>query len=241
MTALSPLQCDDDSGGGWGLRSGPYCCTPRRTKLPTPYPTGLGVSKDGQPCAVGSAEGVSDYSLKTAAGSKAYPLGDEEGDQEDGDGADDAEDKDDTGLPAGPVAALHQVGNGILAASDERHIKGGHCCCGSVSGEGVSWILWGIGPIGPRAVVAVCQGVAQVDSSKLGGDTGQAWCDESLGGCNQHHKHCGIGRRVGANGKASAYLSTSSVSRGLRSDCRRVMEAGWELSGGRLVSAIGPG
>lgn len=60
------------------------------------------------------------------------PLGDEESKQEDGDGADDGEDQDDTGLLAGPVA-LHQVGNGSLAARDERHIKGGHCCCGSVS------------------------------------------------------------------------------------------------------------
>ena len=54
---------------------------------------------------------------------------DEQADQEEGDGADDAENEDDTRLPLREVLlSLDEVLDGSLAAArDERHIKSGHC------------------------------------------------------------------------------------------------------------------
>ncbi|KAH9867355.1 hypothetical protein IAQ61_007947 [Plenodomus lingam] len=62
-----------------------------------------------------------------------YSLVDEHGDDQDGNEEDNDEDDNDTGLTLGPVLALDELVQGVLAASDEGHVDGGHCVC---------WVLW---------------------------------------------------------------------------------------------------
>jgi hypothetical protein len=66
-------------------------------------------------------------------------LVDEHGQDKDGDEEDNDEDDNDTGLTLGPVLALHELVNSVLAASDEGHIDGGHCECGGESDEVISY------------------------------------------------------------------------------------------------------
>lgn len=69
----------------------------------------------------------------------SHLLLDEQGDQEDRDGANDGEHDDNTRLVRGEVASLHQVADGgVAAARNKGHIDGGHCStwasfCGAVS------------------------------------------------------------------------------------------------------------
>lgn len=56
-----------------------------------------------------------------------YALGDEYTDQQTGDEEDNGKYDNDTRLALGPVVTLGQLGHGVLAASDERHIESGHC------------------------------------------------------------------------------------------------------------------
>lgn len=56
-----------------------------------------------------------------------YLLVDEHGKNKNGDKEDNDEDDNDTGLTLGPVLALDQLVESVLAASDEGHVDGGHC------------------------------------------------------------------------------------------------------------------
>ncbi|KAH9860754.1 hypothetical protein J1614_012086 [Plenodomus biglobosus] len=61
-----------------------------------------------------------------------YSLVDEHGNDQDHDEEDNDEDDNDTGLALGPVLALDQLVQSILAASGKGHVDGGHCVLGSV-------------------------------------------------------------------------------------------------------------
>jgi hypothetical protein len=58
-----------------------------------------------------------------------YLLVDEHGNDKDRNEEDNDEDDNDTGLTLGPVLALHELVNSVLAAGDEGHVDGGHCEC----------------------------------------------------------------------------------------------------------------
>ena len=78
-----------------------------------------------------------------------YALGDEYTNQQAGDEEDNDEYDNNTGLALGPVVTLGQLGHCVLAASDERHIEGGHCECGIFYSN--------VSQIGPeREVLQVC-------------------------------------------------------------------------------------
>ena len=58
---------------------------------------------------------------------QTHLLGDEHGNQQNSNSADNSEDEDDTGFTGSPVLALDDVGDDSFAACDEGHVDGGHC------------------------------------------------------------------------------------------------------------------
>ena len=82
-----------------------------------------------------------------------YALGDEYTNHQTGDEEDNDEYDNDTGLALCPVVTLGQLGHGVLAASDERHIESGHCECVIIYSS--------ISQIGPeRDILQICVATA---------------------------------------------------------------------------------
>ena len=97
----------------------------RQRLLHTPQPITRPVSHPNSPQSHTVSKAKYLY-LSLARPTLGNLLVDEDADEEDGQGADDAEDENDAGLPGGPILALDELVEGVFAAGEEGSIDCGH-------------------------------------------------------------------------------------------------------------------